>query len=559
MSKTVLVLPDQHAHPDFNNDRADWAGQLLADLKPDVLVNIGDAADMASLSNFDKGKASFISANYQKDIEAHLDFQERLFDPIRKSKRKQPYKVFLEGNHCVPENTDVLTLESGWVRIPDVTTDNHVMTMDGWQKPTEVFGLDYDGDLYKIGNRSVVSYVTAGHRVYYYTTSGNLSVSTAENLPFSCDLPVSTVVGSGVSMTDDQIRFNAVAMTDSHHKPDGKGLVFYQSGKKAETIERIIKDTGTLYRKVERDRTTTHICGKKLKSVQTSYEFHMLRPSWCVTDNKGIPDWAFDLTQNQFEVLLETLVFCDGTKPTGYVNSNVFYGRKSICEDLQAVCVTKGYRATLSEYRKDQWRVNIVKTHKCRAGKTNLGNYKGKVFCLSVPASNFLMRQDYKPVFTGNCHRLSKVLEYEPHLAGDRYGISFSNLDLDRHYNEVVRYDGSTPGIFNLDGVLFAHYCISGVMGRPIGGINHASSLINKNHCSTVVGHSHTFDFSVQSSADGKTLMGLVCGVYQDYTNGWAGGTGNLWQRGLAILRNFEEGRWDLEWVSMKRMKELYG
>ena len=47
--KVHLCTPDVHAHPDFNNDRADWLGKLILDLKPDVVVNIGDAADPTSL------------------------------------------------------------------------------------------------------------------------------------------------------------------------------------------------------------------------------------------------------------------------------------------------------------------------------------------------------------------------------------------------------------------------------------------------------------------------------------------------------------------------------
>ena len=29
--KNLLVIPDQHAHPDFNNNRADWLGKLIID------------------------------------------------------------------------------------------------------------------------------------------------------------------------------------------------------------------------------------------------------------------------------------------------------------------------------------------------------------------------------------------------------------------------------------------------------------------------------------------------------------------------------------------------
>lgn len=96
---THLVISDQHAHPDFHNDRADWLGNMMADLKPDVVINIGDAADMASLSTYDKGKRQFQGRNYKRDIEAHLDFQERLWNPLRKRKCKLPASYFLIGNH----------------------------------------------------------------------------------------------------------------------------------------------------------------------------------------------------------------------------------------------------------------------------------------------------------------------------------------------------------------------------------------------------------------------------------------------------------------------------
>lgn len=93
------MVPDSHAHPDHHNERADWLGELIADVKPDVLIHIGDSADMASLSTYDKGKKSFQGRNYKDDINSHCDFQERMFAPIKKLKRKLPYSVFCIGNH----------------------------------------------------------------------------------------------------------------------------------------------------------------------------------------------------------------------------------------------------------------------------------------------------------------------------------------------------------------------------------------------------------------------------------------------------------------------------
>lgn len=96
---THLVIPDQHAHPDFNNKRADYLAKLIIDVKPDVVINIGDAADMTSLSSYDKGKRTFNGRTYAKDIRAHTDFQDRIWSPVRRRKQRLPRTIFCIGNH----------------------------------------------------------------------------------------------------------------------------------------------------------------------------------------------------------------------------------------------------------------------------------------------------------------------------------------------------------------------------------------------------------------------------------------------------------------------------
>lgn len=252
MSKTYLIVPDQHAHPDHNNTRADLLAKLTIDLRPDVVVNMGDAADMASLSSYDKGKRSFAGKSYRKDIEAHLDFQERWWGPVRATKKKMPYRVVLEGNH--------------------------------------------------------------------------------EN-------------------------------------------------------------------------------------------------------------------------------------------------------------------------------------------------------------------------------RVERAQDLSPELAGT---IGFDAYAFKDYYNTVVRYDGGTPGIIELDGILFAHYFITGVSGRPLGGERPGHMLLAKNGVSCIAAHSHTFDHAVRTTVQGRTMNGLVVGCYQDYINDWAGNIGKLWRSGVAVLRNVEDGDYDLQWISLASLKREY-
>jgi len=98
-NKTYLILPDAHAHADHPNDRADWLAQLVIDLQPDVFVNLGDQFDMPSLSDYDKGKRSFHGRSYKADIDAGLEFHDRLWGPVKARKKKLPHRIVLEGNH----------------------------------------------------------------------------------------------------------------------------------------------------------------------------------------------------------------------------------------------------------------------------------------------------------------------------------------------------------------------------------------------------------------------------------------------------------------------------
>lgn len=98
--KTAVVFSCAHADPRSTNERADWLGQLIYDVRPDYVVDLGDTADMWSLSSHDTRYPEVMSmANYEKDIESYLDFQERMRYRIKKNKVKRPAYFGMEGNH----------------------------------------------------------------------------------------------------------------------------------------------------------------------------------------------------------------------------------------------------------------------------------------------------------------------------------------------------------------------------------------------------------------------------------------------------------------------------
>lgn len=153
-------------------------------------------------------------------------------------------------------------------------------------------------------------------------------------------------------------------------------------------------------------------------------------------------------------------------------------------------------------------------------------------------------------------HRIHKAINLQPELDGT---ISMRDLALEEYYNKVVYYEGNTPGIVTVDGIHYAHYFITGVMGRPVSGEHPAYSLITKQLSSCTQGHTHVLDYSIRTTADGRRIQGLVCGVGQDYNSTWAGEVNRLWWRGVVIKRNVSDGQYDAEFISMDQLKEIYG
>lgn len=253
MSKTHLIIPDSHAHPKHHNKRAEWLGKLINDIKPDVVVHLGDSADMPSLSSYDRGTKAFQGRNYRADIDAHLDFNDRLWDTVRSAKRKLPVRYFFEGNHE---------------------------------------------------------------------------------------------------------------------------------------------------------------------------------------------------------------------------------------------------------------------------------------------------------------HRITKAINLQPELEG---AISFDDLELERYYDEIVPYNGRSPGVLSVDGISYAHFFISGVMGRPLGGTHPAYSILSKGHGSATAGDLHLLSYEVQTGIGGKRIQGLVAGCYQDYDADWAGEANKLWWRGVVVKRNVENGNYDPSFISLAALKKEYG
>ncbi len=165
-------------------------------------------------------------------------------------------------------------------------------------------------------------------------------------------------------------------------------------------------------------------------------------------------------------------------------------------------------------------------------------------------------RMPHRVTLHGNHeYRIHRAIELQPELEG---AIGFGDLALDTWYDDIVPYEGTTPGIYGIDGIHYAHYFVSGVMGRPVGGIHPARSLLAKQYGSCTAGHLHLLDYSVDTTVSGTKMYGLVAGCYMDYRADWAGMVNDLWWSGVIIKRNVCGGTYDLEAISIDTIKKEY-
>lgn len=109
-----------------------------------------------------------------------------------------------------------------------------------------------------------------------------------------------------------------------------------------------------------------------------------------------------------------------------------------------------------------------------------------------------------------------------------------------------------------LEDICFQHYFTSGVMGNPIGGVNHARTLVLKNYQSSVCGHSHARDYWEDVRADGKRVFGLVVGCFDEGEHHYTTEQRRWWS-GLVMLHEAHDGTAEPAFYSTEYVKRKFG
>lgn len=160
--------------------------------------------------------------------------------------------------------------------------------------------------------------------------------------------------------------------------------------------------------------------------------------------------------------------------------------------------------------------------------------------------------RQYKPrmVMTlGNHeHRISRAIESDPKLDGL---MSLDDLCYEAFGWEVIPF--LKPII--IEGVAFAHYFTTGVMGRPAGT---AQAQLRKTSMSAFAGHQQGKQIAYGTRADGKTMTSIISGSCYEHEEMYLGAQGNHHFRGFFMLHDVQDGAFDEMPVSLSYINKKY-
>ena len=152
---THLMIPDTQCKPNIDMTYLEVLGKYIVDKRPEVIVHIGDHADMPSLSSYDKGKRSAEGKRVKNDIESSIEGMNKLLKPLYQLQRKQlkdngeilykPKMVMTLGNHeqRIMRHVDANPELHGFLSYDSLRYEDMGWEVYDFLKPATINGVSY--------------------------------------------------------------------------------------------------------------------------------------------------------------------------------------------------------------------------------------------------------------------------------------------------------------------------------------------------------------------------------------------------------------------------------
>lgn len=362
-------------------------------------------------------------------------------------------------------NCDVLT-NKGWIKIDKVNKDHQVAILNPdkdtieYEHPQEVHCFDYDsevdGKMYQLKSQLVDLTVTPNHRmvVKKRKTLENGKFTYPDNFDF---MLAKDCFGKRLKYKKSVSNFepknwigNTFTIPEYKDRPEIKvamddWLVFFgiwiAEGWVDKTCARITISANKLRVQKALDETIKNMGLHITKSEDCKWHIYCIQLVTLMESlsvgaiNKYLPDWVWQLNKDQSQLLIDSMMLGDGHLSKS--NTNLYYtSSEKLANDVSRLCLHAGWSANQRKINgkemgsetfnnkngkvvtsnADALCVTIIKTKlepeinhghsKTQDGQSEEWiDYKGTVHCLTVSTGIFMVRENGKPVWTGNSNR----------------------------------------------------------------------------------------------------------------------------------------------------------
>ena len=143
LGKKIMVIPDPQICPEVSYEQILWAAHYAVEKRPDIIVWLGDVADMPSLSSYDKGKRSAENKRYASDIEAANTATKAFMKIIKRAKGYKPRIVLCLGNHemRIARAAEDQAVFHGTISLDDLNYERLGWEVYPFLQPVEIEGI----------------------------------------------------------------------------------------------------------------------------------------------------------------------------------------------------------------------------------------------------------------------------------------------------------------------------------------------------------------------------------------------------------------------------------
>ena len=366
---------------------------------------------------------------------------------------------------------EALTID-GWKPIEEITLDDKVAILENdnvkYENPTETYCYDYNGKLYELKSQQVELSVTHNHRMWIKKRDNHSNYKKefefmiaekcfGKRLKYKKNInnfepedwigEYFTIPEFSVKM-DDWLVFFGIWIAEGWTTKGNSTVIAANKHRVQKAYEKSCKNMGFIIDKEMENDDENTVVRLNGDIVQTGHGYKWSINNKDLTNymkqfsvgavDKFLPEWVWSLNKEQCRLLLTSLEFGDGY--TSKTNNRFYYtSSKRLCDDITRLALHAGYSTNcrVPEGRKagtqsivkddgrvitstkDNWVITIIKTktepeinhgHKNsqEGQKEEWVDYNGKVYCLSVRTGVFLVRQNGKPVWSGNSRAAQK-------------------------------------------------------------------------------------------------------------------------------------------------------